>query len=140
MADSAILLVDDEQDSCTSLSDLIGDLDYPGSGASDGPAPWEQSRPYTSGLTLLEYRSPGTDGVELDSRLRFGRGCTGRCCRSRSGGDGGSTWANCPCGPCCCGCNTMPRSGWVCMRNSRHNTRPRAKLCSAMSNTRTGIY
>ena len=70
MADSAILLVDDEQDSCTSLSDLIGDLDYPGSGAYDGPAARELSRRYTSGLALLDYRSPGTDGVELDGRLK----------------------------------------------------------------------
>ena len=38
MADSAILLVDDEQDSCTSLSDLIWDLHSQGSGAYDGPA------------------------------------------------------------------------------------------------------
>ena len=70
MADSAILLVDDEQDSCTSLSDLIWDLDYPGSGAYHGPAARELSRCYTSGLTLLDYRSPGTDGVELYGRLK----------------------------------------------------------------------
>ena len=38
MAASDILLGDDAQDSCTSLSDIIWDLDYPGSGAYDGPA------------------------------------------------------------------------------------------------------
>ena len=70
MADSAILLVDDEQDSCTSLSDLIWDLDYPGSGAYDGPATQELSQRYTSDLALLDYKSPGTDGVKLDSRLQ----------------------------------------------------------------------
>ena len=70
MADSAILLVDDEQDSCTSLSDLIWHLDYPGSGAYNGPAARELSRRYTSGLALLDYRSPGADGVELDGRLK----------------------------------------------------------------------
>ena len=70
MADSAILLVDDEQDSCTSLSDLIWDLDYPGSGAYHGPAARELSRRYTSGLALLDYRSPGTVGVERDGRLQ----------------------------------------------------------------------
>jgi hypothetical protein len=32
MADSAFLLMDDEQDSCTLLSDLIWDLDDPESG------------------------------------------------------------------------------------------------------------
>ena len=70
MAASDILLVDDAQDSCTSLSDVIWDLDYPGSGAYDGPADRELSRRYTPGLALLDYRSPGTDGVELDGRLK----------------------------------------------------------------------
>ena len=70
MAASDILLVDDAQDSCTSLSDVIWDLDYPGSGAYDGPAARELSRRYTSALDLLDYRSPGTDGVEPDGRLK----------------------------------------------------------------------
>jgi DNA-binding NtrC family response regulator len=70
MAASDILLVDDAQDSCTSLSDVIWDLDYPGSGAYDGPADRELSRRYTPGLALLDYRSPGTDGVELDGQLK----------------------------------------------------------------------
>ena len=70
MTASAILFVDDAQDSCISLSDVIWHLDYRGSGASDGPAARELSRRYTSGLALLDYRSPGTDGVELDGRLQ----------------------------------------------------------------------
>jgi DNA-binding NtrC family response regulator len=70
MAASDILLVDDAQDSCTSLSDVIWDLDYPGSGAYDGPAARELSWRYTSALDLLDYRSPGTDGVEPDGRLK----------------------------------------------------------------------
>ena len=70
MATSAILFVDDDQGFCTSLPDVIWDLDYPGSGAHDGPAARELSRRYTSGLALLDYRSPGTDGVELGGRLK----------------------------------------------------------------------
>jgi DNA-binding NtrC family response regulator len=70
VATSAILFVDDDQGFCTSLPDVIWDLDYPGSGAHDGPAARELSRRYTSGLALLDYRSPGTDGVELDGRLQ----------------------------------------------------------------------
>ena len=70
MAATDILLVDDAQDSCTSLSDVIWDLDHPGSGAYNGPAARELSRRYTSGLALLDSRSPGTDGVELDGRLK----------------------------------------------------------------------
>jgi DNA-binding NtrC family response regulator len=70
MAATDILLVDDAPDSCTSLSDVIWDLDHQGSGAYDGPAARERSRRYTSGLALLDYRSPGTDGVELEGRLQ----------------------------------------------------------------------
>ena len=70
MAASDILLVDDAQDSCTSLPDVIWNFDYQGSGAYDGPAARELSRRYTSGLALLDYRSPGTDVVELDGRLQ----------------------------------------------------------------------
>jgi response regulator RpfG family c-di-GMP phosphodiesterase len=70
MAPSDILLVDHVQGSCTSLPDVIWILDYQGSGAYDGPAAGELSRRYTSGLALLDYRSPGTDGVKLDGRLK----------------------------------------------------------------------
>jgi CheY-like chemotaxis protein len=68
MAATDIVLVDDAQDSCSSVSDVIWDLDYPGSGAYDGPAARELSRHYTSNLALLDYRSPGTDGVAPDGR------------------------------------------------------------------------
>jgi response regulator RpfG family c-di-GMP phosphodiesterase len=68
MAATDILLVDNAQDSCTSLSDVIWDLDHQASRAYDGLAARELSRRYTSGLALLVYRSPGADGVELDGR------------------------------------------------------------------------
>jgi hypothetical protein len=70
MAASAILPAGDAQDSCASLSDVIWDLDDQGSGAYGGPSARELSRHYTSGLAFLDYRSPGTDGVELDGRLK----------------------------------------------------------------------
>jgi DNA-binding NtrC family response regulator len=66
---SAILLGDDAQ-VCTSLSDVTWDLDYEASGAYDGPDARELSRRCTSGLALLEYRSACTDRVELDGRLK----------------------------------------------------------------------
>src|SRR5262245_13377039 len=70
MAASDMLLVDAAQDACTSLSNVLWHLDSPGSGASDGPAARELSQRYTSNLALLDYKSPGTDGVALDGRLQ----------------------------------------------------------------------
>ena len=69
MAASAILLVDDAQGSCTSLSEVIWDLDYQESGAYDGPAVRELSRPHTSNLAFLDYKSPGTGGVEPSGQV-----------------------------------------------------------------------
>src|SRR5262245_37717907 len=71
MAASDILLVDDTLDSCTSLSDVIWYPDYQGSGAYDGPAAGGLSPPHTFNLALLDYKSPATDSVELDGRLKL---------------------------------------------------------------------
>jgi CheY-like chemotaxis protein len=70
MAASDILLVDDAQDSRTSLADVLWDLDDQGSGAYHRPAARELSRRHTSALALLDSMSPGTDGVEPDGRLQ----------------------------------------------------------------------
>jgi hypothetical protein len=71
MAASTILFVDHVQDSCTSLPDVIWDLDHQGSGAYAGPAARELSRRYTSGLPLLDSRSPGTAGVQVTAAPRI---------------------------------------------------------------------
>jgi CheY-like chemotaxis protein len=70
MAAYAILLVDDDQDRCASLSDIISDLGYRVDAAYDGPAALELSRRQPHGLALLDYKMPGMDGVELDGHLR----------------------------------------------------------------------
>ena len=70
MAATDILLLDDAHECCTSFSDIVGNFDYQGSKRYLGPAALEQSRRYTSGLALLDYRSPGTVGVERDGRLQ----------------------------------------------------------------------
>jgi CheY-like chemotaxis protein len=70
MAASATRLVHDDQASSSSLSDVIWDLDYPVSRVYSGPAALELSRRCTFGLTLLNYQSPGMDGVGLGGRLK----------------------------------------------------------------------
>jgi CheY-like chemotaxis protein len=70
MAASAILVVDDDQDTCASLSDIIADLGYRVDVAHDGLAALELSRRHLYGLALLDYRMPGMDGVELYGHLK----------------------------------------------------------------------
>jgi len=52
MAASPILLVDDDQDTCTFPSDIISDLGYRVDVAYDSPAALELSRRHPNGLAL----------------------------------------------------------------------------------------
>jgi CheY-like chemotaxis protein len=70
MAASAILLVDDDPDTCASLSDIISDLGYDVDVAYDGPTALERSRRHPYGLALLDYKMPGMDGLELYGNLK----------------------------------------------------------------------
>jgi CheY-like chemotaxis protein len=70
MAVSATQLVDDDQGSYSSLFDVIWGLDYPVSRVYGGPAALELPRGCTFGLALLNYQSPGMDGVEPCGRLK----------------------------------------------------------------------
>jgi CheY-like chemotaxis protein len=70
MAASAILLVEGDQDTCASRSEVIWDLGYRVVAAYDGPAAVELSRRDTRGLTILDERMPGMNGVELCDRVQ----------------------------------------------------------------------
>jgi CheY-like chemotaxis protein len=70
MAASALLVLDDEPDTCASLSDILSDLGYRVDVAYDGPAALELSRRHPYGLALLDYTMPGMDGVELYGHLK----------------------------------------------------------------------
>jgi CheY-like chemotaxis protein len=72
MAATAILIVDDEQDTCASLSDIISDLGYQVGVAYDGPSALELSRRHPYGLAPLDYQMPGMTGVELYGHLTAG--------------------------------------------------------------------
>jgi CheY-like chemotaxis protein len=76
MAAAAMLLVDDDRDSCASLSDIITDLGYQVAVAYDGPTALELSRRRPYGLALLDYKMPGMTGVELYGRLKHVRADT----------------------------------------------------------------
>jgi len=70
MIDTNILLVDDEKDSCASMSDIFLDLGYTVNMAYDGPGALELSGQHQYRLALLDYMMPGMDGLELCRRLK----------------------------------------------------------------------
>src|SRR6516225_4859072 len=73
MAAMSILVVDDDQDTCASLSDILLDLGYTVDTANDGLAALELSQRNLYRLALLDYKMPGMDGLELCRRLRASR-------------------------------------------------------------------
>lgn len=70
MVDTDILLVDDDKDTCASMSDIFLDLDYTVDMAYDGPGALELSGRHQYRLALLDYNMPGMDGLELCRRLK----------------------------------------------------------------------
>jgi CheY-like chemotaxis protein len=70
MVDTDILLVDDDGDTCASMSDIFSDLDYTVGLAHDGPGALELSGRHQYRLALLDYNMPGMDGLELCRRLK----------------------------------------------------------------------
>jgi two-component system, NtrC family, response regulator HydG len=73
MAASTILLVDDDHDTCLSMSDVIADLGYDVDIARDGPAALELIKVHSYRLALLDYKLPGMNGVDLFRHLKQDR-------------------------------------------------------------------
>jgi DNA-binding response OmpR family regulator len=65
-----ILVVDDDQDICRNLSDILSDLGYQVDAAHDGPSALElvRQRPYD--VALLDYKMPGMDGLTLYREIK----------------------------------------------------------------------
>jgi len=70
MVDKNILLVDDDQDTCASMSDIFSDIGYTVDMAYDGPGALELSGGHHYRLALLDYNMPGMNGLELCRRLK----------------------------------------------------------------------
>jgi two-component system, NtrC family, response regulator HydG len=71
-----ILVVDDDQDICRNLSDILIDLGYEVDYAFDGPSALElvSRRPYD--LALLDLKMPGMDGLTLYRAIKKQRAGT----------------------------------------------------------------
>jgi two-component system response regulator HydG len=66
----AILVVDDEVDTCRNLSDILTDLGYRVDVAHDGPSALEKVKRNAYDVALLDLKMPGMDGLELFRRIR----------------------------------------------------------------------
>jgi two-component system, NtrC family, response regulator HydG len=65
-----ILVVDDDQDNCRNLSDILTDLGYQVDSAHDGLSALElvRQRPYD--VALLDFKMPGMDGLTLYREIK----------------------------------------------------------------------
>ncbi len=71
----AVLVVDDDHDTCRNLADILTDLGYRVDTAHDGPSALELVRKSPYAVALLDFKMPGMDGLELYreiKRLRAG--------------------------------------------------------------------
>lgn len=70
MAATSILLVDDDRDTCVSLSDILSDFGFGVDTVYDGASALKFSGRNDYRLALLGYRMPDMNGVELCRRLK----------------------------------------------------------------------
>lgn len=71
-----ILVVDDEQDTCENLRDILSDLGYHVDVAFDGPAALRLLDARAYDVALLDFKLPGMNGLELYREIRRRRADT----------------------------------------------------------------
>src|SRR5947208_3779123 len=67
---ASILIVDDDLDTCSNLSDILTDLGYQVDVAHDGPTALALARDRHFDVALLDLKMPGMDGLTLYRELR----------------------------------------------------------------------
>jgi two-component system, NtrC family, response regulator HydG len=65
-----VLVVDDEEDTCRNISDILTDLGYRVDWASDGAAALELVRREPYDVALLDLKMPGMDGLTLYREIK----------------------------------------------------------------------
>src|ERR1700752_4549075 len=66
----AILVVDDEVDTCRNLSDILTDMGYRVDTAYDGPSALELVKKNHYDVALLDLKMPGMDGLTLYREIK----------------------------------------------------------------------
>lgn len=66
----SILVVDDDQDTCRNLSDILTDLGYAVQTATDGPSALELVRRNSFDVALLDFKMPEMDGLTLYREIK----------------------------------------------------------------------
>jgi DNA-binding NtrC family response regulator len=66
----SILIVDDDEDTCRNLSDILTDLGYQTETAADGPSTLKLLQRRTFDMALLDLKMPGMDGVTLYREIK----------------------------------------------------------------------
>ncbi len=67
---AAILIVDDDPDTCSNLADILTDLGHRVEVAHDGPSALALARERRYDVALLDLKMPGMDGLTLYRELR----------------------------------------------------------------------
>jgi CheY-like chemotaxis protein len=74
--DARILVVDDDQDICSNLSDILTDLGYLVDLAYDGPSALALVRQHAYDVALLDLKMPGMNGLALYREIKKQRAAT----------------------------------------------------------------
>ena len=67
---SNVLIVDDDEDICNNVSDILDLMGYRTSVAHDGPSALKLVQSQRFDVALLDYNMPGMDGVTLYRQIR----------------------------------------------------------------------
>lgn len=71
-----VLVVDDEEDQCHNLADILGDVGFRVDVASDGATALAMARRRAYDVALVDLKMPGMNGLELCRALRDQRPLT----------------------------------------------------------------
>lgn len=68
--DKSVLIVDDDEDICTNIRDILTDQGYRADAAQDGPSAIRLVREKSYDVALLDYKMPGMDGATLCREIK----------------------------------------------------------------------